>query len=114
MGWGDVGVCRGFSNPGLSFPPPHPRKVLLVTSSFMSPSESKAGTNLNRVRMFGPDKLVKAAAEKKWDRVKIVCTQPYTKVGPLPTLGPSSAVQPGLGTPRILARQGWKGLHVGE
>ncbi|XP_048357111.1 DNA repair protein XRCC1 [Sphaerodactylus townsendi] len=54
-------------------------EVLLVTSSFMSPSESKSGTNLNRVRMFGPDKLVKATAEKKWDRVKIVCTQPYSK-----------------------------------
>ncbi|XP_063167686.1 DNA repair protein XRCC1 isoform X2 [Candoia aspera] len=54
-------------------------EVLLVTSSFMSPSESKNSTNLNRVRMFGPDKLVKATAEKKWDRVKIVCTQPYTK-----------------------------------
>ncbi|XP_061453139.1 DNA repair protein XRCC1 [Rhineura floridana] len=54
-------------------------EVLLVTSSFMSPSESKSGTNLNRVRMFGPDKLVKATAERKWDRVKIVCTQPYTK-----------------------------------
>lgn len=46
----------------------------------MSPSESKSGTNLNRVRMFGPDKLVKATAERKWDRVKIICTQPYTKV----------------------------------
>uniref|UniRef100_A0A8D0LAH8 X-ray repair cross complementing 1 n=1 Tax=Sphenodon punctatus TaxID=8508 RepID=A0A8D0LAH8_SPHPU len=45
----------------------------------MSPSESKSGTNLNRVRMFGPDKLVKAAAEKKWDRVKIICSQPYNK-----------------------------------
>ncbi|XP_054855790.1 DNA repair protein XRCC1 isoform X2 [Eublepharis macularius] len=54
-------------------------EVLLVTSSFMSPSESKSGTNLNRVRMFGSDKLVKATAEKKWDRVKIVCTQPYSK-----------------------------------
>ncbi|XP_053123563.1 DNA repair protein XRCC1 [Hemicordylus capensis] len=54
-------------------------EVLLVTSSFMSPSESKSGTNLNRVRMFGSDKLVKATAERKWDRVKIVCTQPYTK-----------------------------------
>uniref|UniRef100_A0A0K8RVX7 DNA repair protein XRCC1 n=1 Tax=Crotalus horridus TaxID=35024 RepID=A0A0K8RVX7_CROHD len=54
-------------------------EVLLVTSSFMSPSESKTSTNLNRVRMFGSDKLVKATAEKKWDRVKIVCTQPYTK-----------------------------------
>lgn len=54
-------------------------EVLLVTSSFMSPSESKSGTNLNRVRMFGPDKLVKATAERKWDRVKIICTQPYSK-----------------------------------
>ncbi|XP_063798550.1 DNA repair protein XRCC1 [Pseudophryne corroboree] len=54
-------------------------EVILGTSSFMSPSESKSGSNLNRLRMFGPDKLVKAAAEKKWDRVKIVCTQPYTK-----------------------------------
>ncbi|KAJ6615902.1 hypothetical protein lerEdw1_015111 [Lerista edwardsae] len=54
-------------------------EVLLVTSSFMSPLESKNGTNLNRVRMFGPDKLVKATAERKWDRVKIICTQPYSK-----------------------------------
>ncbi|XP_066575573.1 DNA repair protein XRCC1 isoform X2 [Amia ocellicauda] len=54
-------------------------EVILVTSSFMSPSESRASTNLNRVRMFGPDKLVKANAEKKWDRVKIICTQPYNK-----------------------------------
>ena len=28
-------------------------KVLLVTSSFMSPAESKSWTNTNRVRMFG-------------------------------------------------------------
>ncbi|XP_073426757.1 DNA repair protein XRCC1 [Dendrobates tinctorius] len=54
-------------------------EVLLGMSSFMSPSESKNGSNLNRTRMFGSDKLVKTAAEKKWDRVKIVCTQPYTK-----------------------------------
>ncbi|XP_075045657.1 DNA repair protein XRCC1 [Mixophyes fleayi] len=54
-------------------------EVILGMSSFMSPSESKGGHTLNRLRMFGPDKLVKAAAEKKWDRVKIVCTQPYTK-----------------------------------
>lgn len=54
-------------------------EVLLVTSSFMSPSESRSGSNLNRVRIFGPDKLVRAAAEKRWDRVKIVCSQPYSK-----------------------------------
>ncbi|XP_015749133.1 PREDICTED: DNA repair protein XRCC1-like [Acropora digitifera] len=32
-------------------------QVLLVASSFMSPSESKSFTNTNRVRIFGPDKL---------------------------------------------------------
>lgn len=57
-------------------------EVLLATSSFMSPSESRSGSNLNRVRIFGPDKLVKAAAEKRWDRVKIVCSQPYGKDSP--------------------------------
>ncbi|KAM6154731.1 DNA repair protein XRCC1 [Erethizon dorsatum] len=57
-------------------------EVLLVTSSFMSPSESRSGSNPNRVRIFGPDKLVRAAAEKRWDRVKIVCSQPYTKDSP--------------------------------
>ncbi|KAG7469034.1 hypothetical protein MATL_G00124570 [Megalops atlanticus] len=54
-------------------------EVLLVTSSFMSPSESRGGTNTNRVRLFGPSQLVKAAAQEKWDRVKIVCSQPYSK-----------------------------------
>nr|XP_033819338.1 DNA repair protein XRCC1 isoform X2 [Geotrypetes seraphini] len=54
-------------------------EVILVTSSFMSPVESKNNSNSNRVRMFGPEKLVKGTAEKKWDRVKIVCTQPYNK-----------------------------------
>ncbi|XP_072631743.1 DNA repair protein XRCC1 isoform X2 [Canis lupus baileyi] len=57
-------------------------QVLLVTSSFMSPSESRSGSNPNRVRIFGPDKLVRAAAEKRWDRVKIVCSQPYSKDSP--------------------------------
>uniref|UniRef100_A0A3B3QFL9 X-ray repair complementing defective repair in Chinese hamster cells 1 n=1 Tax=Paramormyrops kingsleyae TaxID=1676925 RepID=A0A3B3QFL9_9TELE len=54
-------------------------EVLLVTSSFMSPSESRNGTNSNRVRLFGPNQLVKATAQEKWDRVKIICTQPYSK-----------------------------------
>ncbi|XP_024270216.1 DNA repair protein XRCC1 [Oncorhynchus tshawytscha] len=54
-------------------------EVLLVTSSFMSPTESRNGTNTNRVRFFGPTQLVKAQAQEKWDRVKIVCSQPYNK-----------------------------------
>ncbi|KAM9756998.1 DNA repair protein XRCC1 isoform 7-T7 [Dama dama] len=48
----------------------------------MSPAESRSGSNSNRVRIFGPDKLVRAAAEKRWDRVKIVCSQPYSKDAP--------------------------------
>jgi DNA-repair protein XRCC1 len=55
-------------------------KVLLMASSFMTPSDSKTWKNTNRVRMFGPDKLSKGVVEQKWDRVKVVCTQPYNKV----------------------------------
>ncbi|XP_017279167.1 DNA repair protein XRCC1 isoform X2 [Kryptolebias marmoratus] len=54
-------------------------EVLLVTSSFMSPTESRNGTNMNRVRFFGPNQLQKSTAQEKWDRVKLVCTQPYSK-----------------------------------
>ncbi|XP_034468088.1 DNA repair protein XRCC1 isoform X1 [Hippoglossus hippoglossus] len=54
-------------------------EVLLVTSSFMSPTESRGGTNLNRVRFFGPTQLQKSTAQEKWDRVKLVCSQPYSK-----------------------------------
>ncbi|XP_018555359.1 DNA repair protein XRCC1 [Lates calcarifer] len=54
-------------------------EVLLVTSSFMSPTESRNGTNMNRVRFFGPSQLQKSTAQEKWDRVKIVCSQPYSK-----------------------------------
>ena len=45
----------------------------------MSPVESKNSSNLNRVRMFGPEKLSKAVSDQKWDRVKVVCTQPFNK-----------------------------------
>ncbi|XP_033126063.1 DNA repair protein XRCC1-like isoform X1 [Anneissia japonica] len=54
-------------------------QVLLVTSSFMSPGDSKNGTNTNRVRFFGPNQLTKTVINKSWDRVKVVCTQPFNK-----------------------------------
>uniref|UniRef100_A0A096M0M7 DNA repair protein XRCC1 n=1 Tax=Poecilia formosa TaxID=48698 RepID=A0A096M0M7_POEFO len=54
-------------------------EVFHVTSSFMSPTESRNGTNMNRVRFFGPNQLQKSTAQEKWDRVKIVCSQPYSK-----------------------------------
>lgn len=46
----------------------------------MSPADSRNGTNRNSVRMFTQDKLSKTAANDKWDRVKVVCTQPFNKV----------------------------------
>ncbi|KAJ3597951.1 hypothetical protein NHX12_001466 [Muraenolepis orangiensis] len=54
-------------------------EVLLVTSSFMSPTESRNSSNTGRVRFFGPSQLQKTPAQEKWDRVKIVCSQPYSK-----------------------------------
>lgn len=33
--------------------------------------------------MFGPEKLNKSVASQKWDRIKIVCTQPFNKVNRL-------------------------------
>ena len=54
-------------------------KVILVASSFMTPLESRNGTNRNTVRMFGLEKLSNAVSSEKWDRVKIVCTQPFNK-----------------------------------
>ncbi|XP_035677969.1 DNA repair protein XRCC1-like [Branchiostoma floridae] len=54
-------------------------QVLLVASSFMSPGESKQGNNPHRVRMFGSEKMSSSVKDQKWDRVKIVCTQPFNK-----------------------------------
>lgn len=59
-----------------------PRQVLLPTAAFTSPSESRAGAGpgLRRVRMFGPETLVKGVAGRGWDRLRLVCSQPYCQV----------------------------------
>ncbi|XP_074652454.1 DNA repair protein XRCC1-like [Tubulanus polymorphus] len=54
-------------------------KVLLVASAFMNPLESRSNQNLNRVRLFEKDKLTQSCLEEKWDRIKIVCSQPFNK-----------------------------------
>ncbi|KAK2163530.1 hypothetical protein LSH36_78g05025 [Paralvinella palmiformis] len=54
-------------------------QVILVASSFMSPMDSRAGKNMTAVRMFSSDKLSKNVLDQKWDRVKVVCTQPFSK-----------------------------------
>uniref|UniRef100_A0A2P2I6X7 DNA repair protein XRCC1 n=1 Tax=Hirondellea gigas TaxID=1518452 RepID=A0A2P2I6X7_9CRUS len=54
-------------------------EVLLATSSFMSPVESRSQTDTSRVRMFDASKLVKTTLQQRWARIKIVCTQPFNK-----------------------------------
>uniref|UniRef100_A0A8C4WUZ1 BRCT domain-containing protein n=1 Tax=Eptatretus burgeri TaxID=7764 RepID=A0A8C4WUZ1_EPTBU len=48
----------------------------------MSPAESRRGEEQNRVRMFGPDDLCKPMLLSRWDRIKVVCSQPFKKTLP--------------------------------
>lgn len=48
-------------------------------SSFMSPIESRQSTNVNKVRMFSGDQLTKPECDEKWDRIKVICTQPFNR-----------------------------------
>ncbi|XP_064296391.1 LOW QUALITY PROTEIN: DNA repair protein XRCC1 [Phalacrocorax carbo] len=57
-------------------------QVLLPTAAFMSPSESRAGAEPRRVRLFGPEALVKGVAGRGWDRLRLVCSQPYCQTRP--------------------------------
>ncbi|CAG2118451.1 unnamed protein product [Medioppia subpectinata] len=57
-------------------------QVLLSTSSFMTPSDSKLQANCQRIRQFPNEKLSPNARNEKWNRFKIVCTQPFNKTIP--------------------------------
>lgn len=45
----------------------------------MTLKEAKDGTNVNSVRFFKATDLSKPTSDEKWDRIKIVCTQPFNK-----------------------------------
>ena len=57
-------------------------EVLLPTSTFMSPADSKAWANCNAVKMFNRGKLNSLTIDQKWDRIKIVCHQHYNTNNP--------------------------------
>ncbi|XP_067173032.1 LOW QUALITY PROTEIN: DNA repair protein XRCC1-like [Apteryx mantelli] len=57
-------------------------EVLLPAAALLTPAESRAGAGLRRVRAFGPQALARAAAQRAWDRVKVVCSQPYCQSRP--------------------------------
>lgn len=54
-------------------------KEILLSSSFMTPLESRDSTVPNRVRCFKADVLLKPACDEKWDFLKMLCTQPFNK-----------------------------------
>ncbi|XP_065363709.1 DNA repair protein XRCC1 [Calliphora vicina] len=64
---------------GKSASTPEDFKEILITCSFMTPTESKSSNNTNRVRCFNREALVPSIADGKWSFVKIFCTQPFNK-----------------------------------
>ncbi|XP_016983444.1 DNA repair protein XRCC1 [Drosophila rhopaloa] len=54
-------------------------KELLLSSSFMTPIESKNSSNQNRVRCFSGPALSEIVLPEKWKLLKIVCTQPFNR-----------------------------------
>lgn len=45
----------------------------------MTLKESKDGNNSRAVRFFKKENFTQPTANEKWDRLKIVCTQPFNK-----------------------------------
>ncbi|XP_057365407.1 DNA repair protein XRCC1-like isoform X2 [Daphnia carinata] len=64
---------------GRSGCPDEEYKTLLNSATFMTPQECRNETNLQRVRIFKHQDLNKATQTEKWDRVKVICTQPFNK-----------------------------------
>eukprot|EP00057_Strongylocentrotus_purpuratus_P018905 XP_011673379.1 PREDICTED: uncharacterized protein LOC584533 [Strongylocentrotus purpuratus] len=54
-------------------------KTLVPTTSCMTPMDSKQGKNKTGVKMFSRDQLCEDAREEYWDRIKVVCRQPFKK-----------------------------------
>jgi DNA-repair protein XRCC1 len=50
-----------------------------VASSLMTLREAKDSVNVHGVRFFKKTDFTKPTCDEKWDRVKIVCTQPFNK-----------------------------------
>lgn len=48
----------------------------------MTPADARSNINLQKVRLFNSDALSKSCLEDSWDRVKVVCTQPFNKSQP--------------------------------
>ncbi|XP_045121923.1 uncharacterized protein LOC123510675 [Portunus trituberculatus] len=68
-----IGVEVGRS----AWPITRPYVTLIPTVTFMTRSEVMAGQNRSSVRMFNKENVDEAAWDEEWDRVRILCMQPF-------------------------------------
>ncbi|XP_067672781.1 uncharacterized protein [Haliotis asinina] len=54
-------------------------RTLVPTSSLMTPVECKMGQGIVKTRMFSAENFAPGVAAEKWDRVQVICRQPYRK-----------------------------------
>ncbi|XP_037873099.1 DNA repair protein XRCC1 isoform X2 [Bombyx mori] len=64
---------------GRSEKPDEPFEVLVPSSVMLSPSESRRAEGVQRVRAWRGDQLAAAARGRRWDRLRVVCAQPYNR-----------------------------------
>nr|XP_048285594.1 protein XNDC1N isoform X2 [Myodes glareolus] len=62
-----------------SWPPDRPFVTLLPATMLMSPTESKEEKNRCGVRMFRADDFLAPASGESWDRLRLTCSQPFTR-----------------------------------
>ncbi|XP_041532429.1 putative short transient receptor potential channel 2-like protein isoform X3 [Microtus oregoni] len=62
-----------------SWPPDRPFVTLLPATMLMSPAESKEEKNRSGVRMFRADDFLAPASGESWDRLRLTCSQPFTR-----------------------------------
>ena len=53
--------------------------MLVPNSVLLTPLESRRDDGIEKVRSFSGNQLSSDAKLKKWDRVRVVCSQPYNK-----------------------------------
>lgn len=54
-------------------------EVLVPSSIFLSAIDSRKEENVEKVRSFSSENFAESARNQKWDRVRVVCSQPYNK-----------------------------------
>ncbi|GBP58963.1 DNA repair protein XRCC1 [Eumeta japonica] len=64
---------------GRSETPDQPFKVLVPSCVFITPSEARKNDDVEKVRSFDYSQLASDTKNLSWDRVRIVCSQPYNK-----------------------------------